>query len=107
LSFTALSPDIRNQPLFARFFFTSGQGVTSNWNPYGELTASSIDLGGTTRTLSYQYDADGNRTRVTHPDSVAFVYSYDGLDRPGSITDSTYAAGYGYRSYGTNGAELG
>ncbi len=31
--------------------------------------------------LSYQYDADGNRTRITHPDGAYFQYSYDGLDR--------------------------
>ena len=39
------------------------------------------------RTLSYQYDADGARTRITHPDGRSFVYAYDGLDRNVLISD--------------------
>src|SRR5205085_4337443 len=42
---------------------------------------SSTDMGGTTRTLSYLYDRDGDRTRITHPDGTFFASRYDGLDR--------------------------
>jgi RHS repeat-associated protein len=38
-------------------------------------------MGGTARTLAHQYDRDGNRTRVVHPDGTAFDYEYEGLDR--------------------------
>jgi len=38
-------------------------------------------MGGTTRTLSYGYDANGNRTQITHPDGTRFISSYDGLNR--------------------------
>jgi RHS repeat-associated protein len=38
-----------------------------------------------TRTLSYQYDADGNRTSITHPNTSLFTYGYDGLDRLNGI----------------------
>jgi RHS repeat-associated protein len=39
-------------------------------------------MGGATRTLAYQYDPNGNRTRITHPDGNYFVTTYDGLNRP-------------------------
>ncbi len=42
-------------------------------------------MDGTSRTLSYRYDLNGNRTRITHPDGAYFTYSYDGLNRPKSI----------------------
>jgi YD repeat-containing protein len=43
------------------------------------------------RSLSYQYDAAGNKTRVTHPDGFYVQYAYDALNRmttapPGSRT---------------------
>ena len=46
-------------------------------------------MGGTTRTLVYQYDADGNRTRLTHPDAQAATYTYDGLDRIAGMYQGT------------------
>lgn len=42
-------------------------------------------MGGIARTVGHQYDADGNRNRITHPDSTFFTYALDGLGRPGWI----------------------
>jgi YD repeat-containing protein len=66
------------------------------------------DMGGTTRTLTYQYDRNGNRTRITHPDSVQFAYSYDpgsspgqaGLGRPTWLTDPSSALNHSYEPWG-------
>lgn len=52
---------------------------------FGRLTSASTNLDGTARAFTYQYDADGNRTRVTHPDGTYCAYVYDGLDRPVAI----------------------
>jgi RHS repeat-associated protein len=93
--------DLRGLQTDARFDSLSGDGVTNSYDGFGRLASSTTNMGGTARTLTYQYDRDGNRTQVTHPDATTFVTSYDGLDRPASITDSTYAIGFGYRSYGT------
>jgi len=73
--------DLRGLQLFARFGSTSGPGITNSYDGFGRLTASTTNADGTTRTLSYGYDRNGNRTQVTHPDGVRFDYFYDGLDR--------------------------
>jgi RHS repeat-associated protein len=79
--------DLRNAQLFARFGSTSGLGVTNVYDGFGRLTSTSSNMDGTSRTLSYQYDAAGMRTRITHPDGQAFNYSYDTAGRPSAITD--------------------
>jgi YD repeat-containing protein len=38
-------------------------------------------MGAVTRTLSYDYDADGNRIHITHPDGTVFRTYYDLRDR--------------------------
>lgn len=62
-------------------FSGTGQGVSSSYDPVGRLASSTTTVGGFSRTLSYQYDGDGNRIRITHPDGAYFTYDYDGLDR--------------------------
>lgn len=73
--------DLRGLQLFARFGSTSGVGITNSYDGFGRMIASTTNADGTTRTLSYGYDRNGNRTRITHPDGVRFDYFYDGLDR--------------------------
>jgi YD repeat-containing protein len=51
------------------------------------------------RTVGYQYDAAGNRTRTTWPDSAFFVtYDYDALNRVAAVKENgtTLLASYGY-----------
>jgi RHS repeat-associated protein len=47
------------------------------------------------RTLSYLYDANGNRTRLTDPDGKVTLYAFDGLNRPTSVA----IAGAGVTTY--------
>ncbi|MEO9599795.1 RHS repeat-associated core domain-containing protein [Parasphingorhabdus sp.] len=100
--------DRRDLQMYARFASTTGQGITTAYDDFGRPISSSINMGGTSRTLSYQYDANGNRTRIAHPDSSAnyFTYDYDDLNRliavkeKGSTTLKTY-------SYDQNGRRNG
>jgi RHS repeat-associated protein len=69
--------NVANRQLSAKFT-TSGQGLTNSYDGFGEVASTT---GGTTRTLSYQYDAHGNRTRITHPDGIYFTSAYDNLER--------------------------
>jgi RHS repeat-associated protein len=104
--------DAWGRQIYARFDSASGaDGVGATYDAFGRQSTSSIAMGGTTRSLSYQWDADGNRTRVTHPDGNYFVYSFDGLERMNGLSENgttsiaslTYDA-QGRRASATRGA---
>jgi RHS repeat-associated protein len=59
----------------------SGEGETNVFDGFGNLTFRTSRMAGYTRTLSFQFDQEGNRTRITHPDNNYFTYSFDGLNR--------------------------
>jgi YD repeat-containing protein len=94
--------DLRGLQLFARFSSTSGQGITNGYNTAGRPTSSANNVGGTNRTLAYQYDKDGNRTRLTWPDSNYVTFSYDALNRMTLVkqSGSTTVATFVYNSRG-------
>jgi RHS repeat-associated protein len=99
--------DLRGLQTKARFDSLAGEGVTSAYDGFGRLSSSTTSMGGFTRTLSYLYDSDGNRTRLTHPDLAAFGFDYDGLDRmtlahdkATATTTDDYIVRYWYRSSG-------
>ncbi|NIJ64635.1 RHS repeat-associated protein [Sphingomonas leidyi] len=76
------SYDLRGLQTAARFDSASGaDAVTNAYDGFGRLASSTTSMGGVSRTLSYVRDADGNRTRVTHPDGTWFASAYDGLNR--------------------------
>jgi RHS repeat-associated protein len=77
--------DLRGLQLYARFDSTSGPGLANAYDGFGRQIKADNDLDGVIRTLQYAFDADGNRTQVTHPDGNSFVYDYDGLNRPKAI----------------------
>jgi RHS repeat-associated protein len=94
--------DLRGLQLYARFDNASGEGVATAYDGFGRISSSTTAMDSASRALSYLYDADGNRTRVTHPDGNYTAYGYDGLDRPSSILRSGTATvvGYTYDSAG-------
>ena len=73
--------DVRGLQLYARFGSASGAGVTNTYDGFGRLRVASTNLGGVTRNVVSDYDAHGNRTRITHPDGAYFEYAYDATDR--------------------------
>jgi RHS repeat-associated protein len=77
--------DLRGLQTYARFDNITGEGVTTAYDGFGAVVSSTTVMDGQSRTLSYQHDADGNRTKITHPDNVAFDMSYDGLDRLAAV----------------------
>ena len=97
--------DVRGLQLYARYDSASGDGATSTYDGYGRLTSSAILMNGVGKTLAYQYDVDGNRTQILHPDGVHFDMGYDAGDRLSSATwttaaGTTWFAGINYDNLG-------
>lgn len=90
------------QQVFARFGSVSGEGITHVYNGFGEVTSTTTTMGSVSRTLGFQYDGNGNRTRLTYPDGVYFTYQYDGGHRQSKILDSAGSTliAFGYDSQG-------
>lgn len=82
----------------ATFVSAAGPGISNAYDAFGRLETRTI-LG---RTLAYQYDQLGNRTRVTHPDGFYASYAYNSFSELGTISDSTGAtlATYTYDNLG-------
>ncbi|MDE8650493.1 RHS repeat-associated core domain-containing protein [Novosphingobium album (ex Liu et al. 2023)] len=85
--------DFRGLQLYARFGSTGGQGITSVYDNAGRQTSSANNVGGTNRILSYQWDANGNRQRLTFPDSQYVTFPYDGLNRMTALQQSGSSMG--------------
>ena len=62
-------------------FTASGKGITDTWDNAGRKLTSTTTMGTASRQLKYQYDADGQRTRLTWPDGQYATFDHDQLDR--------------------------
>tara|TARA_R110002049_G_scaffold32139_1_gene107527 strand:- start:763 stop:3264 length:2502 start_codon:yes stop_codon:yes gene_type:complete len=91
--------DNRGLELYARFDSASGHGVINTYDGFGRLDTSTNSLISGSTTLTYDYDRDGNRLSVTHPDATEFRYNYDGMNRldgirlgaTSSLLDATFS----------------
>jgi RHS repeat-associated protein len=72
--------DLRGLQTAARFPST-GEAVTGVYDNGGRMTSSTAAMEGVSRTISYGYDQNGNKTRITHPDGFVIGYGHDGLNR--------------------------
>ena len=70
--------DIRGLPTATRFDGTGSakEGLTMTFDTYGRALTASEKMDGTTRTLSFGYDAAGNRTAITYPGSGNNTFEY-------------------------------
>lgn len=98
--------DLLGRQTYAHFDSTSGNGLNNVWDGLGRLTSVTQAMDGWSRKLSYMYDNNGNRTRVTFPDFYYVTYSYDGQDRPLMIQRGGTAtlASYSYDAAGRRSA---
>jgi RHS repeat-associated protein len=97
----AYAYDLRGLQLSAAFTAT-GEAVTAAFDGFGRMTSNSSSMGGTVRTVSALYDADGVRTRITHPDGTYFSADLDGLGRQTAIRENggTALASFVYDALG-------
>jgi RHS repeat-associated protein len=94
--------DLRGLQTYARFDSASGEGITNAYDGFGRLASSTHAIDGASRTLSYLFDKNSNRTRVTHPDGNNFQFGFDGLDRMFVIGNNAPSGMTGY-SYNNRG----
>lgn len=102
--------DNQGHQTYVRFGSAAGAGITTTYDPAGHPATSTNTMGGFSRTLSYLYDAAGNRTRVTHPDGTFFTYNYDWASHLTSVLEngSSMLVAINYDSLGRrNGASTG
>lgn len=95
--------DLRGLRTEARFDSLSGEGISDRYDTFGRVASTTSTMGGASRTITYKYDARGNRIKVTHPPVIIpthpqlglltyyFDYQYDHLDRPVRITGANSA----------------
>jgi RHS repeat-associated protein len=70
--------DLAGRPLFKRFASPTGSGIDYGYEATTKRLSSESSFG---RTLSYLYDSNNNRTRMTYPDSNWISYEFDALNR--------------------------
>ncbi|MBX7494541.1 RHS repeat-associated core domain-containing protein [Qipengyuania sp. 6B39] len=85
--------DLRGIQTEARFDSLAGVGVAYAYDGFGRLVSETQNTDGVTRTVSSQYDPNGNRTRVTHPDGQYWTFDYDGLNRQTNLVQGTTVLG--------------
>jgi YD repeat-containing protein len=66
--------------------------ITAAFDLALRLSSESARRAGTTRTVSYQYDANGNRSRVTWPDGWYAAYGFDAFNQLTAVDDSAGVA---------------
>lgn len=91
------SYDLRGLRTVAQYL-NGSFGISYVWDNAGRLTNTTA----AGRSLNYQYDAAGNRTQITWPDTFFVTTSYDALNRPLNIKEngSTSLAIYSYDDIG-------
>lgn len=92
--------DLRGLKLYSVYYSDSPtqQGVSWTYDGFGRVaTESHKHLWHAPLVNTYQYDANGNRTRFTYPDGEFIVYTYDEMNRiktmdlPGVSSNVVYA----------------
>ncbi|WP_083942945.1 RHS repeat domain-containing protein [Sphingomonas soli] len=74
--------DLTGAQTGARFDSASGSdAVTSSYDGFGRQFSSTTSMGGVSRTLTYRWDANGNRSLIEYPDGNFVNYVSDGMDR--------------------------
>lgn len=100
--------DLRGLQKFARFGSATGADTVDNvFDGFGQLSSQTTAIGGASRSVSYLYDADGNKMRITHPDGNYWTYDYDGLDRMVAVKENgtTAIATMVYNTVGLESSE--
>jgi YD repeat-containing protein len=93
--------DLAGRPEWVRFTSDTGPGIVYGYDGAKRLqTERAIDTG-YDRTLTFGYDAAGNRTRLTFPDTNYIQYDYDELNRLSDVRENGASSGVGVLAHYT------
>jgi RHS repeat-associated protein len=96
------SYDAMGRQVSAKFDGATGaDGVTNQYNGFGELKSTTLTMGTFSKTITSTYDCVGRRTQVTHPDNQSFAYTYDALGRLTGVYQGAATAACPATSAGT------
>ncbi len=79
--------DLTGALTYANFSSPAGEGLSFTYDALGQLVSATTDLDSQSRTLSYQYDDAGRRTRITHPDAAYWENVWDHTGRLTNLKD--------------------
>jgi len=85
--------DLRGSQTKARFDWLAGEGISYSYDGFGRLTSETSVINGIATVVGAQYDANGNRIRLTHPDGQFFTYHYDASSRLIGLREGTSTLG--------------
>lgn len=80
--------DNRNLQRAVRFDSYTGPGLVTTYDAAGRAESSTNSLVTPSWVIGYQWNRNGVRTRVTHPDGAFFTYEPDGLNRIVAIREN-------------------
>ena len=86
--------DLRGLQLKARYGSVTGLGITRKYDGFGQLKEETNTTSGTSFVVKSDYDQNGNRTKLTHPDGKYFLYDFDGLNRLTTIRENSTSYSY-------------
>jgi RHS repeat-associated protein len=84
--------DLAGRPLFKRFGSTGGQGIDYAYGDTAKRLTGETSFG---RALTFQYDKNSNRTRLTYPDANYVAYDFDALNRMTVVRENGATSGAG------------
>lgn len=73
-------------------FAATGKGIVTEYDGFGRISSSINSMFVVSKALNYEYDDNGNRTKVTHPDGIKFGYAYDGINKLTNICENSNSA---------------
>jgi RHS repeat-associated protein len=81
--------DLRGLQLTVKYGSATGLGITREYDGFGQLKEETNTTSGTSFVVKSDYDQNGNRTKLTHPDGKYFLYDFDGLNRLTTIGENS------------------
>ena len=87
--------DLDGRALSALYGSTTGPGVTYVYDTAGRVSSETSSTASQSHTVTFQYDANGNRVKETWPDSFYVTYAYDALNRMTTVGENGATSGVG------------